>query len=120
MMRQIFDATGGYAKVSDEQVPTESTALKLYFDATNTIRHYDGERTATHRVALAVLGALLAFTSSDIFVPDQMIIPVSVVGASLSILFLLMTKKIGALVDRERAKARAAAKVLADLGDCTI
>ncbi|MFG5379702.1 hypothetical protein [Yoonia sp. R2-816] len=95
------------------------TALKVYFDATQTIRHYDGERTATHRLAVATLGALFAFTGSELF--NQVMLPVlSVVGALLSLFFLVVTFKHSALIDRERARAAVARDLLSKLGDQTI
>lgn len=96
------------------------TALKIYFDATATIRHHDGERMATHRIAVAVVGALLAFTSSGAFVEDAMIVPLSVFGALLCLTFHAISKKYESLVWRERAKARAARNLLQTLGDDVI
>ena len=96
------------------------SALRVYFDATATIRHHDGERTATHRLAVSVVGALLAFASSEAFVPDAMEIPLSLFGVLMCLNFYLITKKYEALVLRERGKASAAREVLGTLGDDVI
>lgn len=96
------------------------TALRMYFDATATIRHHDGERTATHRIAVAVVSALLAFTSSDAFAQDAMAVPLSLLGLLLCLNFHAISKKYEGLVLRERAKARAARGVLQSLGDNVI
>lgn len=96
-----------------------NTALKIYLDATQTIRHYDGERTATHRLAVAVLGALFAFSGS-MFYSDEMLTATVFVGFSLSLLFLLITTKHAALVERERARARGARDLMTSTGCKTI
>ncbi|MGH1371651.1 hypothetical protein [Planktotalea sp.] len=96
------------------------TAVKVYFDATSTIRHYDKERTSTHRVALAVLSGLLALASTD-FVPDDVSgAVVSVAGVFISIIFYIVTAKYAGLIEREKSKARAARSYLAQLGDNAI
>lgn len=95
------------------------TARKIYFDATQTIRHYDGERTSTHRLAVAVLGALFAFTNSNLF--NEVTLPyVSAAGAIFSLLFLLITSKHSTLIYRERSRAGAARSILSQCGDQTI
>lgn len=95
------------------------TALRIYFDATDTIRHYDGERMATHRIALTLLGALLAFAGSDFFRP-QMTVTLAVFGVFGSLIFFLLSLKFGALIFRERSRAQAARQILKELGDATI
>ncbi|MEP6018888.1 MAG: hypothetical protein ABJ251_10465 [Paracoccaceae bacterium] len=107
--------------MSENENPDEqpSTALKVYFDATQTIRHYDGERTATHRLAVATLGGLFAFSGTDLF--NQPMLPILfLIGTLLSLLFLAITFKQSALINRERARAGAARDLLDKLGDRTI
>lgn len=70
----------------------KETAIKLYLDAVDTIRHYDKERTATHRIAAAVLSGLLAFGSSNLVDPETTLVIVSTVGVFTTITFFLYQK----------------------------
>lgn len=98
---------------------SSDTILRVYFDATQTIRHFDGERTSTHRLAIAVLGGLLAFTGSTLF-SSEMILVTSAVGMAMSFLFLMLAQKYSYLIQRERLKARAASKLLSSIDDQSI
>ncbi|MDA4844963.1 hypothetical protein [Hoeflea poritis] len=100
------------ASLSDER----DTALKYYFDAVQTIRHYDGERTGTHRLAVAVLGSLFAFTGSNLFSPTMLVVS-SATGLLLACLFFLIAQKHASLITRERIKASVARDVLSSIGN---
>ena len=97
-----------------------ATASKVYFDATSTIRHYDKERTASHRVALAVLSGLLSVGSSDLFLDDNASVVVSVVGALISVIFYMISDRYGELIEREKSRARTARRLLDQGGDRAI
>ena len=100
-----------------DNLTQRDTALRIYFDATDTIRHHDGERMATHRIAVAVISSLLAFTSSKIFANEAITLPLSILGLVVCLTFHAISKKYEGLVLRERSKARAAREVLKALGD---
>ena len=102
-----------------EANPSLETAWKIYADATQTIRHYDGERTSTHRLALAVLSILLAFSGSSFF-PESMLLPVCGTGAAVTLVFAAISIKYGSLIDREKARAYTAREIMARFGDSTI
>ena len=97
-----------------------ATASKVYFDATTTIRHYDKERTSTHRVALAVLSGLLAVGSSDLFSDDYTSVVVNVVGTLISAIFYMISGRYGGLIERERSRAKTARRLLDEGGDRAI
>lgn len=95
------------------------TAWMVYADATQTIRHYDGERSATHRVALTVLSVLFAFSGSSLYT-EKMSLAVCGIGAVMTLVLAAISIKFGTLIDRERARARAAREIMAERGDATI
>ena len=99
-----------------------TTARQAYFDATTTIRHYDGQLYAFHRMAIAILAIIASLSGSNIFsdVPEQLHFSLPALGAILSLLFWIISGKHVSLIQRERQRAIAARADLLDLGDTAI
>jgi hypothetical protein len=85
----------------------------IYIDATNTIRHYDVQRTAFVGLLTASLtattAALRAMTQNQ--VPIRIVVSCWIFLAVLLLVFLLATQKLNLLIDQQRHRAREAIRL---------
>jgi len=80
---------------------------KLYFDATQTIRHYDSERASFSRIAVTILSILLAFSASLLEggASTQVLLLVFFALLSFSMIAFLVCVRISRLINYQRTRA---------------
>jgi hypothetical protein len=90
----------------------------VYFDATNTIRHYDTQRASFASFAASGLTLLFAFLAAQDkkggeFLPTRL---VSFVILLFSLASILLSVKLDSLIKRHRLRARLASEILSEMG----
>lgn len=96
----------------------EKDQIKLlsdnYFDATNTIRHYDMLRAAYSSLSVSGLAILTGF-ATDVAKNNGTPVAVrvlAIIGLSISLLSMIVVLKIDSLIRRQRLRARVSVELL--------
>lgn len=100
-------------------------AQAVYFDATTTIRHYDGQRAGFIKISISLISLLLTSAAALEILPSEAEsrAPIHfVLGfvVLISALFLAISLKFSILIDRQKRRARASAEKIALLSDTSI
>jgi len=90
-------------------------AADTYFDATNTIRHYDTQRATFASLSLSV-AFLTGFAATQAKAGGSVMIlrALSIAGLLIAVLSCVVVRKFASLINRHRRRARFAANFLND------
>ena len=100
----------------------QNIATENYFDATNTIRHYDSQRAAFSRLSLSALALLVAFSATQIEAQNhlnflQLLSALTMLLSCLSVIILI---KFNNLIARQRVRARVSIRLLEEVHDIKV
>jgi hypothetical protein len=88
-----------------------------YFDATDTIRHYDTVRGTFSSIFLSALALLASYATAQLKDVNnfQVLRGVGIIGSVLSVLSVLVVMKLGSLIERQRIRARSSIRILEEI-----
>jgi hypothetical protein len=102
--------------MSVDETVRAKLASDTYFDATNTIRHYDAQRATFASLSLSALAFLTGFSSTQAKVGGSILLLrcLAIIGFLLAGLSAIVVAKFASLIDRQRLRARSASDLLHD------